>query len=161
MNNTQQMSNDTGLPDYVGDHFKYLITASPKARFGQAIFFGSSFLLPILTAVSVFIWSGKYAGAATILFMSEGAVFAGSTLWYLWWMQRRLDVFRTERPVSYERWYGLHRTRSFGGLNLPGQWRLAVIQARYVFLGKIPSAAQTLDLTMEFARRDQTLRRDP
>ncbi|MGI8427344.1 MAG: hypothetical protein ACR2FO_08535 [Actinomycetota bacterium] len=144
---------ETGLPDYVGDHFAYILKAGRGPRIGQAIFFGSSLLLPVIMGVILLTWSGQLPAASRGALYVTTAVFAVSTIWYLIWMQVRLEKFRTQCPDSYNCWYGINKRRSFAGMGLGGQLRLAKIQASYVFLGKEPPASETLDLTMRFSRR--------
>lgn len=147
------MSVDTGLPDYVGDHFTYVVKSSGWSRLGQAIFFGSSLLLPFVMGAILLMWTEGVPPVSPAVLVVIGAVFGASVIWYLFWMQKRLETFRRERPGSYERWYGLSRRRSFGGSSLSGQMKLAKMQLRYVFLGREPSSSETLELTMRFSRR--------
>lgn len=147
------MSADTGLPDYVGDHFSYLVKSSKVQRLGQAVFFGSSLLLPVVMGAVLLTWTGALPRVSRLALLTISTVFSVSVLWYLVWMQNRLRTFRSERPASYERWYGFSRRRSFGGSSLPSQFKLAKMQLRYVFLGREPSPEETLQLTMQFSRR--------
>jgi len=147
------MSTETGLPDYVGDHFTYILKATRGPRIGQAIFFGSSLLLPVIMGVILLTWSGRLPLGSRIALIITTAVFGVSLIWYLVWMQARLEKFRKECPGSYNCWYGINKRRSFAGIGLGGQMRLAKIQARYLFLGKEPPATETLALTMRFSRR--------
>lgn len=147
------MSVDTGLPDYVRDHFTYVVKASKWPRLGQAVFFGSSLSLPFVMGAVLLTWSERLPVPSRVALVIISVVFSVSVLWYLFWMQSRLKTFRQERPASYERWYGLSRRRSFGGSSLGSQLRLAKMQLKYVFLGKEPSAQETLELTMLFSRR--------
>ena len=146
------MPPETGLPDLVGDHFRYVVIASRAARIGQAIFFASAILLPLGIAFSLFSLATRLDAPDMRPLIAVGAVFCASLIWYLSWMEVRLHRFRTENPASYQRWYGYERKKSFGG-TVSSQLKLAKLQARYVFLGKEPSPEETLDLTMEMARR--------
>lgn len=147
------MRADTGLPDYVGDHFAYVIKSSKWPRLGQAVFFGSSLLLPFIMGVILLTWSEQSHPVSRVALIITTVVFGVSVVWYLIWMQNRLETFREERPGSYERWYGLRRPQSFGGTSVSSQLRLAKMQLRYVFFGKEPSPDETLQLTMQFSRR--------
>lgn len=121
-------------------------------RLGQAVFFGSSLLLPLVIGIGLLTWEGQFASPAILAMGLTAAVFVISLIWYLSWMEIRLHKFRSERRSSYERWYGFRRRIGSQG-TLSGQLRLAKLQARYVFLGKEPSAQETLALTMDFARK--------
>ena len=147
------MSTETGLPDYVGDHFAYVIRAERGPRIGQAIFFGSSLLLPVIMGFILLSWSGELPVASRIALIATTGVFGVSLIWYLVWMQARLEKFRSQCPDSYNRWYGMNRRRSFAGAGVGSQMRLAKLQMRYLFLGKEPPPAETLALTMRFSRR--------
>lgn len=146
------MSIDTGLPDYVRDHFTYVVKAKKWPRLGQALFFGSSLSLPFVSGAILVTWSEPLHPVSRVAFIITAAVFGLSVVWYLIWMQSRLERFRRERPASYDRWYGLNRRRSFGGSSLAGQLKLAKMQLKYIFFGKEPSPDETLDLTMRFSR---------
>lgn len=140
--------NDTGLPDYVADHFQYLVRSSSPARTGQVAFFGSGLLLPVMFLLIPV--EPVTLGLAPLIV--TGTIFFASFLWYLVWMQGRLNRFRTERPASYARWFGLRRSGPFGGFHLLGQLRLAKMQARYLLTSREPSPAETFALTMYFVR---------
>jgi len=145
------IENSTGLPDYVGEHFDYIVRGSLPIRIGQAIFFGSSLLLPAVIGVGLLTWEGSLITTGTMVMTVTTVVFAISMLWYLSWMEVRLHRFRSERPASYERWYGYRRRASRGSLG--DQFQLAKIQARYVFLGKDPDPGETLALSVRLSRK--------
>lgn len=146
------MMSDGGLPDYIADHFRYLVRCSKPARLGQLAFFGlgllvalaGPFFLPDLVNASGIV-------DKAILFVG-GAAFVGSFLWYVTWFQERRDRFRKEMPASYARWFGARRRSPFGGLHLKPNLRLAHIQIRYLLTSQEPSPNETLALTLDFAR---------
>lgn len=146
------MLSDGGLPDYIADHFTYLIRCSKPARFGQLCFFtlgiavalGGPFLAPsLVNDPSVF---------HRALLIGFGAVFTASFLWYVSWFAERQHKFRTEMPASYARWFGVKRRGPFGGMHLGSNLRLAKLQLRYLLFSREPSSDETLALSMAFAR---------
>ena len=143
------MENDTGLPDFVGDHFAYMVRGSAGVRFGQLMFFGSGLALPIIAVVGLKKWALEGGFARTLLLAVSG-LFVVSLLWYLQWMQSRLQQFRTERPSSYSRWFGRRKRKA-----LPAslQLRLTRLHLRYLLLSRAPTPAETLTLSMMLARR--------
>ncbi|MGH2706272.1 MAG: hypothetical protein ACRDJ4_14655 [Actinomycetota bacterium] len=147
------MGNETGLPDYVGDHFAYLVRSSPLGRIGQLIFFGSGVALPVAFGVSfrTLAEGGAPFGLKAML-LALGGIFLASLLWYLGWTTERKEAFRKERPASYNRWFGPRRTGPFGGFSYRNRLRLAFLQIRYLFSSREPSSTETLALTMEFVR---------
>jgi hypothetical protein len=144
------MENDTGLPDFVGDHFKYMVRGSAGVRFGQLIFFGSGLALPIIAIVGLKQWAVEAGFTRTLLFAVLG-LFVVSLLWYLQWMQSRMQRFRAERPSSYSRWFDRRRKRKRfpPGLHL----RLTHLHLRYLLFSRDPTPAETLSLSMMLARR--------
>jgi hypothetical protein len=143
------MENDTGLPDFVGDHFTYMVRGSAAVRFGQLIFFGSGLALPVIAVAGLQEWAVEDGFTRTLLFAVLG-LFVVSLMWYLQWMQSRLQRFRTERPSSYSRWFGRRRRRRVpAGLHL----RLTRLHLRYLLLSRAPTPAETLTLSMMLARR--------
>jgi hypothetical protein len=143
------MENDTGLPDFVGDHFDYLIRGSRAARLGQLIFFGSGLALPLIAVLGLKKWTTE-AGFTRTLLITSLVVFALSLMWYLQWMQGRLKRFRKERPASYTRWYGRRKRKSVPAFL---HMRLTRIHLRYLILSRQPTSAETLSLSMMLARR--------
>jgi len=142
------MENDTGLPDFVGDHFAYMVRGSAGVRFGQLIFFGSGLALPVIAVAFVKQWALQPGFARTLLFTVLG-LFVASMMWYLQWMQSRLQRFRTEQPSSYSRWFGRRKRKAVpAGLHL----RLTRMHLRYLLLSRAPTKAETLTLSMMFAR---------
>lgn len=145
------MENDTGLPDYVADHFNYLVRSSKAARMGQISFFGTALLLPIMFVTGFPEWAkGSWADMGAMV--ATGVVFLASFVWYVQWMHRRMARFHQERPSSYSRWFGLRRSGPLGGFDPVGHLRLARMQLRYLLLSREPSPAETFALTMYFVR---------
>ena len=142
------MENDTGLPDFVGDHFAYMVRGSAGVRFGQLVFFGSGLALPVIAVALVKQWALEAGFARTLLFGVLG-LFVASLMWYLQWMQSRLQRFRKERPSSYSRWFGRRKRKALpAGLHL----RLTRMHLRYLLLSRAPTKAETLTLSMMLAR---------
>jgi hypothetical protein len=81
-----------------------------------------------------------------------GIVFAASFVWYVAWLHERQIKFRTEMPMSYARWFGARRRGPFGGMHPGANFRLAKIQVRYLLFSREPSPAETLALSLDFAR---------
>jgi hypothetical protein len=147
------MGNETGLPDYVGDHFAYLVRSSPLGRLGQLIFFGSGVTLPVAFAASFrTLAEGAAPPGLKALLLALGGIFLASLLWYLAWTTERKEAFRRERPASYNRWFGRRPSGPFGGFSARNRLRLAFLQIRYLFSSKEPTSSETLALTMEFVR---------
>ena len=145
------VNSQSGLPDYVGDHFEYLVRCSPLIRVGQAVFFISGLVLPAMMMMAIPDIEGNRMLVSYIPLIITAAVFAISLVWHLSWIEMRRFRFRKERPDSYRRWFGW-RNRRLGSSYLMGQMGLLRLQMRYVFLGKEPSSVETLELTMRFVR---------
>jgi hypothetical protein len=145
------VSGDSGLPDYVKDHFDYLVRSSPGIRLGQAVFFISGLIVPILMMLAIPDIEGNMVLDSYVPLIAVGAVFTITLLWHLAWIELRLFRFRRERPDSYKRWFGW-TTRRLGSHDVVGQLSLLRMQMRYVFLGKEPSDGETLELTMRLVR---------
>jgi hypothetical protein len=145
------VDNQSGLPDYVGDHFEYLVRSSPPIRLGQAVFFISGLILPMMMLMAIPDIEGNRMLGSYIPLIITAAVFTISLVWHLTWIEMRRFRFRKERPDSYRRWFGW-RNRRLGSSDLMGQMGLLRLQMRYVFLGKEPSSVETLELTMRFVR---------
>ena len=145
------MSGESGLPDYVKDHFDYLVRSSPAIRLGQAIFFISGLVLPVMMMLAIPDLADDMALGSYVPLIAVGAVFTITLLWHLAWIELRLFRFRRERPDSYRRWFGW-TTRRLGSRDVVGQLSLLRMQMRYVFLGKAPSDGETLELTMRLVR---------
>lgn len=146
------MLNDGGLPDYVADHFRYLVRCSKPARIGQLSFFSSALFVallgPWLAPLAVDDPSAFHKG----LLITAAAIAVASFLWYVQWIQGRRDKFRKEMPSSYARWFGARRRGPFGGFNLKANLRLARLQLRYLMTSREPEPSETLALSLEFAR---------
>lgn len=143
------MESDTGLPDFVGDHFAYMVRGSAGVRFGQLIFFGSGLALPVIAIAGLKQWAVEGGFARTLLFTVLG-LFVPSLMWYLHWMQSRLQRFRTERPSSYSRWFGRRKRKAVpAGMHI----RLTRMHLRYLLLSRAPTPAETLTLSIMLARR--------
>jgi hypothetical protein len=144
------MDSDSGLPDFVGDHFQYMVRGSAGVRFGQLIFFGSGLALPIIAVVGLRKWAVE-GGFTRALLIGVLGLFVISFMWYLQWMQSRLQRFRAERPSSYSRWFDRRRKRKAmpAGLHM----RLTGIHVRYLLLSRDPTPAETLSLSLMLARR--------
>jgi hypothetical protein len=145
------VSGESGLPDYVKDHFDYLVRSSPAIRLGQAMFFISGLVLPVMMMLAIPDLEGNVVFGSYVPLMAVGAVFTICLLWHLAWIEARLLRFRRERPDSYKRWFGW-TTRRLGSRDVVGQLSLLRMQMRYVFLGKEPSDGETLELTMRLVR---------
>jgi hypothetical protein len=102
------MSNHGGLPDYIADHFAYLVRCSKPARYAQLAFFGLGLVLP---PVGAFFAPSlvDHPGGNTVPLVILGIVFAASFVWYVSWLHERQIKFRTEMPMSYARWFGARR----------------------------------------------------
>lgn len=147
------MEHDTGLPDFVADHFAYLVRGSPLARFGQITFYVSALALPVIGVARVpdLAVPGASAGSLASL-VGVAILFTISFMWYLHWFQSRLERFQKERPASYSRWFGQRRRRLRTGQ--PAILvRLSVMQLRYLVFSRVPSSGETLALSMLLARR--------
>lgn len=146
------MPTDGGLPDYIADHFAYLVRCSKPARLGQLAFFG----LGIVVALGgPFLAPGLVNQPSLFhkaVLIGVGIMFAASFLWYVSWFSERQHRFREEMPSSYARWFGARRRGPFGGFHLGPNLRLAKLQLRYLMTSREPSSNETLALTMEFAR---------
>jgi len=102
------MSNHGGLPDYIADHFAYLVRCSKPARYAQLAFFGLGLVLPPVGPSSHQAWWTTRAGTAVLLIIL-GIVFAASFIWYVSWLHERQIKFRTEMPMSYAPLVGARR----------------------------------------------------
>ncbi|MDQ4149294.1 MAG: hypothetical protein M3164_04785 [Actinomycetota bacterium] len=145
------MTNESGLPDYVGDHFAYLVRSSVPTRIGQALFLVSGLVNPVLLLLALPNADGEAALPSLTPLIVSGVIFGASFIWYFAWFEVRRQRFREEQPTSYARWYG-RRLRPLASRDLLGQLRLLKLHMRYVFLGKEPSPVETLALTMRFVR---------
>ncbi|HVL51189.1 MAG TPA: hypothetical protein VM754_06790 [Actinomycetota bacterium] len=143
--------NDSGLPDYVDDLFKYLVRSSVPTRIGQLVFFVSGLVLPVLMLLALPNADGHKALSSPVPLAITGTVFGGCLLWYLGWLEVRRHRFRKEKPTSYARWFG-RRQKRLGSQAPLAQLDLLKLQIRYVLFGKEPSPAETLALTMRFVR---------
>ena len=146
------MLSDGGLPDYIADHFRYLVRCSKPARLGQLAFFGLGLLLPPAAAVFAPSLVDHPDGLNAVVLIAAGIVFAASFVWYVSWLHERQIKFRTEMPMSYARWFGARRRGPFGGMHPGPNFRLAKLQVRYLLLSREPSPAETLALSLDFAR---------
>lgn len=143
--------NDSGLPDYVDDLFKYLVRSPVPLRIAQIVFFVCGLILPVLMLMVLPNIDGHRAlNTHTPLFV-VGGVFAACLLWYLGWLEMRRHRFRTEKPASYARWFGWRQRRL--ARDPMGQLHLLRLQIRYVLFGREPSPTETLALTMRFVRK--------
>lgn len=145
------VSNESGLPDYVRDHFEYLVRSSAANRLVQAVFFVSGLVLPVMMLLAIPDIDGNKVLTSWIPLIVTAAVFTTSLVWHVSWIEMRLFRFRRERPDSYKRWFGW-RNRRLGSRDLVGQIGLLRMQMRYVFLGREPSDGETLELTMRMVR---------
>ncbi len=145
------MANESGLPDYVADHFTYLVRSSVLSRIGQAIFMISGIVNPVMLLLALPDANGNAVMPSLTPLIISATVFAASFIWYLFWFESRRRRYRDEQPTSYARWYG-RRLRPLTSRDIMGQLRLIKLQVRYVFLGKEPSNVETLALTMRFVR---------
>ncbi|MGQ0678856.1 MAG: hypothetical protein ACT4OM_04230 [Actinomycetota bacterium] len=144
------MDNSSGLPDYVADHFAYFVRSSPMTRLGQASFFVSGLILPVLMLLALPNLQGEKVIDSSIPLIAVAAMFSTLLVWHLSWIEIRRFRFRKEKPSSYARWFGRQRRRL--GSTPFGQIGLLRLQMRYVFLGKEPSPRETLELTMRLVR---------
>src|ERR1700760_3955985 len=114
------MLSDGGLPDYIADHFRYLVRCSKPARLGQLAFFGLGTGLPLVGAfVAPSLAVGHHGIILKLILIGLAAIFAASFLWYVSWIHERQRKFRDEMPSSYARWFGVRRRGPFGGMH-PG-----------------------------------------
>src|SRR5258708_15309086 len=109
------MSNHGGLPDYIADHFAYLVRCSKPARYAQLAFFGLGLLLPPAAAVFAPSLVDHPEGLNAVVLIAAAIVFAASFVWYVSWLHERQIKFRTEMPMSYARWFGARRRGPVGG----------------------------------------------
>jgi hypothetical protein len=144
------VSSESGLPDYVRDHFDYLVRSSAAIRLVQAVFFVSGLVLPIMMLLAIPDIDGNKVLASYVPIAVTAAIFTASLIWHVSWIEMRLIRFRRERPDSYKRWFGWRNRRL--GNDVFGQLRLLEMQMRYVFLGKEPTDGETLELTMRLVR---------
>jgi nitric oxide reductase large subunit len=146
------VSYESGLPDYVRDHFEYLVRSSAASRLVQAVFFISGLIFPVMLMLAIPDLEGNKVINSYVPLIVTAAVFTASMIGYVAWVEIRLLRFRRERPESYQRWFGW-RNRRLGSRDVMGQLELIRMQMRYVFLGKEPSDGETLELTMRMVRR--------
>ena len=146
------MLSDGGLPDYIADHFRYLVRGSKGARLGQLSFFGLTMVLAIAGPFVVPNLLEHPGGWHLPVIIVVAAGFAASFLWYVSWIHERQLKFRTEMPSSYARWFGHRRRGPFGGMHPGPNLRLVKLQLRYLVLSQEPSPAETLALSLDFAR---------
>ena len=144
--------NDSGLPDYVDDLFKYLVRSNVPSRIGQVVFFISGLIMPVLMLMFIPNADGERPLENMTPLIVTAAIFGSCLVWYLSWLEIRRHRFRTEKPASYARWFGW-RQRRLGSRDPLAQLSLIKMQMRYVFLGKEPSPTETLALTMRFVRK--------
>ena len=146
------MANDGGLPDYIADHFQYLVRCSRPARLAQLTFYA----LAIVMALGAPLLAPSLLGHPTlfnrVILLGSGIGFAASFLWYVGWYHERQSKFKTEMPSSYARWFGLKRRGPFGGMSFSLNMQLAKLQMRYLLFSREPSSSETLALSMAFAR---------
>ncbi|GAC1363986.1 MAG: hypothetical protein NVSMB32_06070 [Actinomycetota bacterium] len=146
------MMSDGGLPDYIADHFRYLVRCSKPARYGQLTFYG----MAVLSAIGAPLLAPDLLGHPSLInrlvLIGFGLVFAASFLWYVSWFHERQSKFRTEMPSSYARWFGARRRGPFGGMSMSLNLRLARLQIRYLVSAREPSPDETLALSLAFAR---------
>ena len=146
------MLSDGGLPDYIADHFRYLVRCSTPARLGQLAFFGLGIGLPLVGAFVAPSLVDHPGGWLTPVLIGLSAVFGASFLWYVAWIHERRRKFRDEMPTSYARWFGARRRGPFGGMHPGPNLRLVKMQIRYLVLEREPSPDETLALSLDFAR---------
>lgn len=143
--------NDSGLPDYVDDLFRYLVRSSVAIRMAQVVFFVSGLILPILMLMILPNADGERALDTPVPLFVLGAIFAACLFSYLGWLEMRRHRFRTEKPASYARWFGWRQKRLHR--DMMAQLGLLKLQIRYVLFGKEPSPTETLALTMRIVRK--------
>lgn len=145
--------NDSGLPDYVDDLFRYLVRSSIPTRIAQVVFFISGLILPVLMLMIFPDENGEAALNTYMPLFIIGGIFAACLFWYLGWLEMRRHRFRTEKPSSYARWFGWRGRERRLTRDPLAQLSLLKLQLRYVLFGKEPSPSETLALTMKFVRR--------
>lgn len=145
--------NDSGLPDYVEDLFRYLVRSSVPMRIAQVVFFISGLILPVLMLMILPNADGERALDTYVPLVVIGSIFAGCLFWYLGWLEMRRQQFRTEKPASYSRWFGWRERERRLRRDPLAQLGLLKLQLRYVLFGKEPSPTETLALTMKFVRK--------
>jgi hypothetical protein len=145
--------NDSGLPDYVEDLFRYLVRSSVPMRIAQVVFFISGLILPVLMLMILPNAEGETALDTYLPLFVIGTIFAGCLFWYLGWLEMRRHQFRTEKPASYARWFGSRERERRLRRDPLAQIGLLKLQLRYVLFGKEPSSTETLALTMRFVRK--------
>ncbi|CAN5747174.1 hypothetical protein BH23ACT12_BH23ACT12_14230 [soil metagenome] len=145
--------NDSGLPDYVDDLFRYLVRSSVATRIVQVVFFISGLILPILMLMILPNENGEAALNTYMPLFIIGGIFAACLFWYLGWLEIRRHRFRTEKPASYARWFGWRERERRLTRDPIAQLSLLKLQVRYVLFGKEPSPNETLALTMKLVRR--------
>lgn len=147
------MDNTSGLPDYVGDHFAYLVRSSVPVRIVQTVFFVSGLALPVMMLLALPDIGGNRVLDSPVPLILTAAVFTISLIWHMSWIEIRRHRFRTEQPTSYARWFGW-RNKRLGNRDFRGQLGLLKLQINYVLFGKEPSAVETLELTMHLVRKN-------
>jgi hypothetical protein len=87
--------NDSGLPDYVEDLFRYLVRSSVPMRIAQVVFFISGLILPVLMLMILPNAEGETVLDTYLPLFVIGTIFAGCLVWYLGWLEMRRHQFRT------------------------------------------------------------------
>lgn len=144
--------NDSGLPDYVDDLFRYLIRTSVAMRVGQIVCFVTGMTLPVLMLMIFPNADGERALHTPVPLFVLGAIFTACLFWYLGWLEYRRHRFRKEKPASYARWFGWQQRRLRRSDPI-AQLALLKLQIRYVFFGREPTPVETLALTMRLVRQ--------
>ncbi|HYN99146.1 MAG TPA: hypothetical protein VEU28_05690, partial [Actinomycetota bacterium] len=98
--------NDSGLPDYVDDLFRYLVRSNVAIRIAQVVFFICGLILPVMMLMILPNENGETVLDSYIPLFVIGTIFAACLFWYLGWLEVRRHRFRTEKPASYARWFG-------------------------------------------------------
>jgi hypothetical protein len=81
--------NDSGLPDYVDDLFRYLVRSSVAIRIAQVVFFISGLILPVLMLMILPNADGERALDTHVPLFVIGSIFAACLLSYLGWLEMR------------------------------------------------------------------------
>src|SRR5437588_12292756 len=76
------MLSDGGLPDYIADHFRYLVRCSKPARLGQLAFFGLGIGLPLVGAFVAPTLVEHHGRWLTQVLIGLAVVCAASLRWY-------------------------------------------------------------------------------
>ncbi|HEX2149558.1 MAG TPA: hypothetical protein VHI31_05210 [Actinomycetota bacterium] len=145
--------NDSGLPDYVDDLFRYLVRSNMAIRMAQVVFFICGLILPVMMLMILPNENGETVLDTYIPLFVIGTIFAACLFWYLGWLEVRRHRFRTEKPASYARWFGWRERERRLRRDPIAQLAFLKLQMRYVLFGKEPSPSETLALTMRFVRK--------